>query len=329
MVATHVVSVKSLVNRTYNLLRAEWNYALSYLGVARFAHMPTFVSVEPANYCQLRCPECPVSKCSHLSKAPKLLTMDKFRRILAMVEGNVHTIQFYFQGEPLLNKELPIMIRMAHEKGMYTIVSTNGQCLTEMLATELVKAGLNRIIVSMDGMSEESYGSYRVGGSLHKVLGGIGYLRTAKLEYGAHTHIELQCLKLKTNEHEWSLLRRAYKKIGADSLTLKTAQFYDFERGNPLMPSAERDSRYYYGKDGLWHLKRRKGHICRRIYMGVVVDVDGNVRPCCFDKEGKYVLGNIMEHSLREIWQGEKAERFRKAVLTNKDSIEICQNCTE
>lgn len=307
---------------------AEWNYALSYTGVARFTHMPTFVSVEPANYCQLRCPECPVGMCAK-DKEHKVLTMEQFRHILAAVDGKVHTMQFYFQGEPLLNTDLSQMIHLAHEAGLYTIVSTNGQNLTQKLATELVKAGLSRIIVSMDGLSEESYGAYRVSGNMHKTLRGLGFLKTAKLETGGKTHIELQCLKLKTNEHEWPMLKRSYKKMGADSLTLKTAQFYDYENGNSLMPSKDKDSRYERDAEGKYHLKQRKGHVCRRIYMGMVVDVDGNVRPCCFDKGGEYILGNIMEETLEEIWKGEKAQTFRAAVLKHRNTIDICQNCTE
>lgn len=323
------VSVRLLANRTKNLLHAEFNYALSYLGIMRFTHMPTFVTVEPANFCQLHCPECPVGRCSRVQKENKLLTVEQFRYVLEAVQSHVHTMQFYFQGEPLLNSDLPQMIRMAHDVGLYTIVSTNAQNLTAKLARELVYAGLSRIIVSMDGLSEESYGAYRIGGNLHKTLSGLGYLKTAKLESGAHIHIELQCLKLRTNQHEWPLLRRSYKKMGADSLTLKTAQFYDFQQGNPLMPTSPRDRRYYCDPNGVWHIKRRNRHICRRIYMGIVVDVDGNVRPCCFDKEGEYILGNLFTQSLSEIWNEERAARFRNRVITNRKSIDICQNCTE
>lgn len=323
------VWVRLLANRTKNLLQAEFNYALSYLGIMRFTHLPTFVSVEPANFCQLHCPECPVGMCSHEDKENKLLTIEQFRHILDAVQNHVHTIQFYFQGEPLLNHDLAKMIRMAHDVGLYTIVSTNAQNLTAKLAKELVYAGLSRIIVSMDGLSEESYGAYRIGGNLHKTLSGLGYLKTAKLESGAHIHIELQCLKLRTNEHEWPLLKRSYKKMGADSLTLKTAQFYDIQQGNPLMPSSTRDSRYYCDDNDVWHVKRRVGHVCRRVYMGIVVDVDGNVRPCCFDKGGKYILGNLLTQSLTEIWNSDRAKHFREAVLHHRKSIDICQNCTE
>ena len=103
--------------------------------------------------------------------------MDVWRRTLSEVAKTAWTIQFYFQGEPLLNKHLPQMISEAHEAGLYTIVSTNAQAMTRELADELVGAGLDRIIISMDGLTEESYSAYRIGGSLEKTKQALRWLR--------------------------------------------------------------------------------------------------------------------------------------------------------
>ena len=138
-------------------------------------------------------------------------------------EGYAHTMQFYFQGEPLLNKDLPQMIREAHEAGLYTIVSTNAQAMTKERAEALVQAGLSRIIVSMDGLTQATYGAYRIGGRSGEMRRqALRYLREAKeqLRIGK-TIIELQCLRLKTNEHEWSAFQTQYKALGADRLSLQ------------------------------------------------------------------------------------------------------------
>lgn len=248
---------------------------------------------------------------------------------MEQVKAYVHTIQFFFQGEPLLNQELHKMIALAHEQGIYTIVSTNAQTLTPLLADRLIQAGLNRIIVSIDGLSQDRYEAYRQGGSLHRALDGLTQLNNAKLSHNANIHIELQCLRLKTNEQDWPMLLRSYKKMGADSLTLKTAQLYNYEQGHLLMPTDTRYSRYRLGRDGLYHMKRRMWHKCRRIYMGAVVDVDGNLRPCCYDKEGQHIYGNIYNKPLQECWFSEEANRFRKMVLHHRNQIAICSNCTE
>jgi MoaA/NifB/PqqE/SkfB family radical SAM enzyme len=118
----------------------------------------------------------------HISSSDldRLISMEIFDRVLEQVQTTAHTMQFYFQGEPLLNKQLPEMIARAHHAGLYTIVSTNAQALDKKMADALVKSGLSQIIVSIDGFSEESYTAYRVGGSLHKALEGLLFLRQAK-----------------------------------------------------------------------------------------------------------------------------------------------------
>jgi len=313
-----------IASRLINIVRAEFSYALSLLGIVRVNHLPTFVSVEPANFCQLQCPECPVSK----NKASKqCLSLEQFNRILAQIKDHVHTIQFYFQGEPLLNKELPEMIKSASEAGIYTIVSTNALAMTPLLAERLMLSGLSRIIVSVDGMSEESYSAYRVGGSLHKALDGLMHLRQAKDKTGSRTHIELQALRLRSNEHEWDAMKRQYRMIGADSLTLKTAQFYDFEHGNPLMPTSQKYSRYKKGKDGLYHLKRKPSCSCRRLWNGCVITVSGEVLPCCYDKSARFSFGNILTTPLSAIWHGERANRFRRTFLQKRSRPSMCANC--
>ncbi len=317
------------------MIQAEYSFLLSRLGICRVRHLPTFVSVEPAHMCQLRCPDCALGSGQISPKG--LMSLDTFRQLLPKLTPYVHTIQFYFQGEPLLNPDLPKMIALAHEQHIYTIVSTNAQALTPLLAQQLSEAGLNRIIVSIDGFSQESYEQYRVGGSLHKALEGLQFLRNA--QRGHQPWIELQVLRLKSNEHEWAYVRRHYRAMGANRLTFKTAQFIDFENGNDLMPSDPRYSRYELQSDGHYHLKQStiagtahyspSGALstpCHRLWTGCVVTTTGEVLPCCYDKAAKYSFGNLLQEDLPSIFHSEKAQSFRRRVLSNTP-IDICQNC--
>ena len=328
-----------LWHRLLNLLRAEWHYLLAYFGIVRFTHMPTFVSVEPAGFCQLRCPECPVGTARRdngQTATTKTLPLPLFRHILDELSPFVHTIQFYFQGEPLLCRDLPEMIRLAHAEGLYTIVSTNAQALTDERAEVLVQAGLSRIIVSMDGLTQSSYEAYRQGGDVRKVYAALRSLRQAKTKHRSRIRIELQCLRLRSNEHEWKEFKRLYRSLGADCLTFKTAQFYDYEKGNPLMPSDERYSRYEKQKDGLYRPKRSHRFTrlftrpCSRLFTGCVIDAGGKVLPCCFDKARQHTFGQLtVNTSFRSIWTSAAAFRFRRSVLHHKSSVPICTNCTE
>lgn len=319
----------------------------------RVRHLPTFVSVEPANFCQLHCPECPVGIASSPNRpiasgvpeksadfwgalSPnRLMTMELFHRILDDVKEHAHTMQFYFQGEPLLNKQLPEMITRAHQAGLYTIVSTNAQALTSLIAQRLVKSGLSRIIVSIDGFSEESYVAYRVGGSLHRALEGLQHLHEAKVQYGSSIRIELQVLRLRTNEHEWSWIKKHYKKLGATHLVFKTAQLYDFEHGHPLMPTNERYSRYKKIANGTYVHKKHLSPLrlfalqpCFRLWSGCVITTTGDVLPCCYDKDHHYSLGNITTLSLADIFHSKRANALRHRVLHATSPLpEMCKNC--
>ena len=318
-------------SRVSNAIRCYWNYALSRMGLVRISHAPLFVSVEPAAVCQLRCPECPVGRRDNgiptSRNTDKLLSLDLFRKVLGEVKDYAHTMQFYFQGEPLLNKDLAQMIAEAHEAGLYTIVSTNAQAMTRELAEALVSAGLNRIIVSMDGLTQASYGAYRIGGDVEKAKAALRYLREAKKKLkieDLRLQIELQCLRLKTNEQEWAELKRTYKALGADRLSLKTAQLYDYEHGHDLMPSNPRYSRYEKGSDGLFHRKKR-ARGCLRVWSGVVVTTTGEVLPCCYDKCHAFAYGNLNDAPIAELFKNEKALAFRRAALNEQPKI--CQEC--
>lgn len=334
MVVTRVVLIRLLASRAFNQLRCWTSYALSLCGVVCVRHLPTFVSVEPANFCQLRCPECPVGKRERaFSVASSFMPMPLFERVLSELQTAVHTMQFYFQGEPLLNRQLPEMIAKAHQVGLYTIVSTNAQSLTRSTAEALVKSGLNRIIVSIDGFSEESYAAYRVGGSLQRALEGLRQLSNAKAKYDSRIRIELQVLRLKTNEHEWQWIRKHYKKLGATHLVFKTAQLYDYEHGHALMPSQAKYSRYRLTKDGTYRLHAswlRRHWVntpCYRLWSGCVVTTTGQVLPCCYDKAAQHALGTLAQSTFADIWFGKKADDFRGSVLKKGNRIAICQSC--
>ena len=301
----------------------------------RVRHLPTFVSIEPANYCQLRCPECPVGQrfTSGFQQKAQNMSWEMYMRIVSQVQSTAHTLQFYFQGEPLLNPLLPKMVEHARKAGLFTILSTNAQALNRLMAQELVKSGLNRIIVSIDGFSQESYAVYRVGGSLQRALDGLRFLKEAKAQYHSSICIELQVLRLRSNEHEWQWISRNYKSLGATRLVFKTAQLYDYQHGHPLMPSHSKYSRYRRNADGTYYLYRswlRRHWInmpCYRLWSGCVVTTTGELLPCCYDKFGDYTFGSLTQQSIEDVWHSSKAKAFRQSVLDRNTNIPICQEC--
>ena len=204
---------------------------------------PVFVSIEPTNHCNLHCPECPTGQ-RGLTRAAGSLSLNDFRKYLDQISRCLRYITLYFQGEPYLNRDLFKMIEYARGKNIYVWSSTNGHFLSEENIRETIASGLNKLVISLDGTDQETYQQYRVSGSYQRVVEGLRDFVRIRNEAGIRLpHLEIQFLVLKSNEHQIKEIKKLGNSLGVDRVVLKTAQFCDFEYGNPLMPEG-RWSRY-------------------------------------------------------------------------------------
>jgi radical SAM protein with 4Fe4S-binding SPASM domain len=291
--------------------------------------MPFFLSVEVTNYCNLHCPECPVGIRKILITEKATFNVLMFKKLIDELKPTLQHLILYFQGEPMLNSQLNEFIQYAHNAKIYTSTSTNGQFITKNNAKNLVESGLDKLIVSIDGTTQEIYELYRVGGSLEKALEGIKEIIHWRNELKSLTPlVEIQFLVLKTNEHQMNEMKQLSKSLCVDRLRFKTAQLFDFENGNALMPAKDKYSRYRKGTEGKYFIKGKQSNHCLRLWSGVVVTVLGDVLPCCFDKASEHSFGNIREQSFSACWNSKKASGFRDKILQNRKQFEICRNCT-
>lgn len=316
--------------RIVNWCKLFMSYLLSFFGLQKKQNCsPYFISIEVSNYCNLHCPECPVGRGQHSLSKPTTFDSRIYEKLINELKSNLLHVIFYFQGEPFLHPQLNELIKFAHQARLYTTTSTNGQFLTDKRAKEIVLSGLDELIVSVDGSTQEVYEKYRVGGGLQKTLEGIKRVVAWKKELKSVTPlVEIQFLVFKNNEHQMKDMKLIAKELGADRLTFKTAQLYDFENGHALMPTKKRFSRYRKGKDGKYHIKGSQPNRCWRLWGGAVVNVQGDVLPCCFDKDSCHSFGNVRTDSFNSCWQNEKASDFRARILQNRKQFEICKNCT-
>jgi radical SAM protein with 4Fe4S-binding SPASM domain len=316
--------------RMINLLYLQFSYRVSGIsGREWHAGLPFALSVEPTTRCTLRCPECPVGAGS-LKRAQGSIDPGFFRSLVNEVSGTVFWMNLYFQGEPLLHSQLSEMIAYAEKMHIYTVLSTNGQQLSSILAEELVNAGLSRIIISLDGASPQTYEQYRRGGRFELVLEGIRHLAAARKRMRKRVpFIQVQCLMFSHNEEEVSSLKKISRELGADQLVLKTAQVL-----NPLEPVMEipRQSRYsrYLNSEGTgFRVKKSRSGICYRMWSSAVITWDGNMVPCCYDKQAGFSYGTLATNSFTQLWKGAKAGHFRRSVQQNRQAVPICRNCPE
>ncbi len=291
---------------------------------------PLSVAIEPTTSCNLRCPECP-SGLRAFTRPTGMLQKDFYRETIDQLHKDIFYIIFYFQGEPYLNPNFLEMVQYAAKKGLYTATSTNAHYLSDENARKTVESGLDRLIISIDGTTQDVYEQYRVGGSLEKVLQGARNIVKWKKELKSKTpYVFFQFLVVKPNEHQIEDVKRLAAEIGVDDIRFKTAQVYDYENDpNQLIPTIQRFSRYRKNKEGHTVVKNPLQNHCWRLWHAPVITWDGLVVPCCFDKDALHQLGDLKGKSFREIWQDEKYRQFRKELLGGRKNIDICSNCSE
>lgn len=291
--------------------------------------LPFTVSFEPTTACNLRCPECP-SGLRSFTRATGNLKEDFFRRTIDDLYKELMYLIFYFQGEPYINPAFLDMVAYANAKGIYTITSTNGHFLSNENAKKTIESGLDRLIISVDGTTQEVYENYRKGGKLEVVLQGARNIVKWKKKLGSSTpHVIFQFLVVRPNEHQIDEIYHIAEEIGIDEVKLKTAQVYDYELGNPLIPTIEKYARYTQQVDGTYRVKNELLNHCWKLWHSCVITWNGMVVPCCFDKDASYRLGNLKKSNMRNIWYSNNYKRFRAKILKGRDQIDICTNCTE
>jgi len=290
--------------------------------------LPPAISVEPTNRCNLKCPECP-SGTGKLTRPLGVLSLNDFKDFVDQVYKKSFYLQLFFQGEPYINKNLPEMTRYARQKNMYVAVSTNGILLKGKTVEEMLKNPPDKLILSVDGLDQATYEIYRQGGRLSDVKENLSEIIKKKRELNLKKpYIELQFIVMKQNEHQIEDVINFGRKEGCDKVVLKTMQVGSYENALMFLPENQKYSRYSLA-DGELKIKNKLKNHCFALWRSSVVTWDGKVAPCCFDKDAKYETGSLLKNKFNDIWKGKKYNDFRQAVLNNRQSINICRNCTE
>lgn len=321
---------KVTTKRAWNALVNVSSYIESKItGKSNHRGLPIAISIEPTTSCNLRCPECP-SGLRSFTRPTGMLDDKLYKQVIDELSETLLYLIFYFQGEPYLHPKFLDLVRYAANKGIYTATSTNAHYLNDTNAKKTVESGLDRMIISIDGTTQEVYEQYRIGGNLSKVIEGTKNIVHWKRELKSKTpHIIFQFLVVKPNEHQLEEVRQLAKEVGVDEVAFKTAQIYDYEHGSNLIPSIDKFSRYKQTLDGTYQIKNKLLDNCWKMWHSCVITWDGLVVPCCFDKDGEYRLGDLKKQTFKELWQSKPYKDFRKSLTNARAEIEMCKNCTE
>jgi radical SAM protein with 4Fe4S-binding SPASM domain len=290
--------------------------------------MPLSMEIEPTTSCNLRCPQCP-SGLREFTRNTGMLDLPLYKKTIDEIHEDLVWLILYFQGEPFLNKQFLEFVRYAASKNIYTATSSNAHYFTDEMAKATVESGLDRLIISIDGSTQETYGKYRIGGNVEKVIDGTKKLLYWKKKLNKTTpHIIWQFIVFKHNEHQLPEIKRLAKEIGVDELGIKTAQIYDYKTSDDFIPTNEDLARYRKTDTG-YEIKNKLLNQCWRMWRGSVITWDGLVVPCCFDKDATHRFGDVSTQHFKEVWKGERYNSFRQAILKSRKEIDICTNCTE
>ena len=323
----HKVAQKMTLARLINLLKTVTGLLISRIMQKPVVFgIPPILQMEPTNYCNLKCPLCDVGN-GKMTRPRGDFDLRQWRNLIDDFGHQISCILFYHQGEPMLAADFPELVRMANRQKIYTSCSSNGQLITPVLAKNIVNSGLDCLIISFDGYDQNSYAIYRQNGQFNKVKQGIRYVREAKNRLQSKTpYIILQCLLHRHNETQRRLVYQLGKKLGADRILFKNLQVTSIEEAREWLPKDEAFSRYKLDKNKIM-LQKETSAFCPRPWTTSLINWDGSVVPCCFDKNATNVMGSLQQVPFATIWQNNKYKEFRKMMLGQNGSVPMCNQC--
>lgn len=287
----------------YREYRKKW---YEYPKKAIVNEFPLHLDIESTNACNLRCP-----MCGRNFMTEKIGYMDwkLYKKIIDEgAEHNLPSVKLNYRGEPLLHPKLVEMVKYAKDSGIIEVqFNTNGLLLDEKKASELIDAGLDRIIISFDGATKETYEKIRVGSNYDIVVSNIKRFVKMRGERGLKRPcLRVQMINMEETRNEIDSFVKMWKPI-ANKLGIITKRERDPKR---------KDMSY------------RKAFPCPQIWQRMMICWDGEVRMCCGDWFGEIVVGDANKDNLFDLWHGETYERMRELHSRGEfNKIPVCARC--
>lgn len=276
---------------------------------ARVNTTPYLLFVEPLYYCNLSCPLCQRQSYEGArARDAGKLPMETFDKVLDEIGDGLFQCHIFGLGEPLIDWPLTRQIvEKAHEKRIFTLVSTNATLITPAMAEKIVKSDLDHLVCAMDGISQQSYAAYRVGGEVKGALDGLRWVCEARDRLKKPLEIEWQFLVNRHNIHELDAARALAQEL---KVFLRFAPMggmeWDTQLQDEWLPEGEewQDSRLAPGKiRNPWH--------CYWLWRGAVINSNGQLARCPgFQNVAQ--LGDVGELGVMSLYNSADSQRQRE-----------------
>jgi len=269
---------------------------------------PIEVTIESTAKCNLSCPMCP----RHIYAFDnENMDLDLYRKIIADCRDHVEFVWPYGIGEPMMHPSIFEMIRITHEAGIRTGMSTNATLLDENRANQLLRSGLDYLILAFDGATPETYEKYREGATFDTTRENILRFLEQKKRCGSTLHVVLQMVLLKDNMKEREAFRQLWSIEGVDEVRFKRDEI---RLEATKIPGAE--------------LRGTRQNPCHLLWRGpLYVRYDGLAYACCYMYDSAPV-GDLKNQSLMEVWNAPAMVRLREAHLAGDlREYPTCTSC--
>ena len=348
----------SSMYKIQNLVRVEWDRLRKKEIVSG---LPYVMVLDPTNVCNLKCPICPTTRGELLQPSGRI-TLDNYTALIDRVADHTYRLILYNWGEPFLHRQIVEMLTFAHERKISTQISSNLNLLPREGAEALVLSGLDDLIVSCDGLSQETYERYRVGGELEKLISNMNAIRDAKKKLGrSNPNIEFQFLVFRHNEHEADAVHEFALSHGADTVRLvkpaidtsspdiKPAvnpeyvrpEYHDYKIPDPVpikIKQAQNDQTEGtkpIAKVPVSAKNSDEGKLldpidCYWPWRVLTLSWNGEIDPCCYNNDlGSF--GNIFGQSIIDVLNNDKFRYARRRIVgkATDDGYDdvICKTC--
>lgn len=288
---------------------------------------PYLLYVDPSSACNFHCQFCPTGHKDIINGAGYrrgVLDMPLFEKLiddLGAFDAPLRVMRMNKIGEPLLNKQLPEMIRLAKRSGRvgYIDLATNASLFTEALLSEVVAAGLDRINISLEGMSAEQYKQTAlVDFDFDRLVAMVRWLYAHRGNCEVTVKIPSSCIEEHQHQAFFDTFGDHCDRIFIEDLS-------------PIWPNfdVEEHAGVTFNEEvGQYHQELKVKDVCSYIFYSMVLNSDGTVSACCPDWSQSLVIGDLATQSLQEIWQSDALFELRKQHLERKRcENRICSAC--
>lgn len=302
----------------------EWE---QYARLEKEAPYPPHLEVELNYSCNLRCPMCTWSVEKAIEKKEDWFSFEDYKKLLkeAVTKGT-KSIRLCYINEPLIRKDIDQFIQYASDVGVVDIIiTTNGTLLTKDVSKKIIEAGLTKISISLDAVTEETYNKIRVGGNFKTTIKNIhDFLEVRRSLNRTIPKLRLSFVRSKINDHEYHAFVE-YWKDKVDSIGVQNLE-NPFEYGKFKDPS----KKDLIVLDDINNKSPPKKFHCPEPFKRMTVRGNGEVLGCCSLYAVNLIVGNWKQNSLEEIWNGEKMRELRK-IHKNGEYYKnpVCKSCIE